>query len=232
MIIVVMIIVLIVLVGVYFCLNSNSSSDAMRFKEEYESLNGTVRESDGALYNDVNIGKDNVIKYISVKDAVNIIENSSGIIFLGASWCPWCREAAPVLLESAKNNKLDTVYYVDMDVARDTWEVIDGELVKTYDGEEGYSELLEVLDSILEDYVVVDDEGNQYDTYEKRVYIPLVVAVNDGKIVDSHLGTVNLNEGQTKHDKLTDSQHDSLLDIYDNMIENINSDYCSSDENC
>lgn len=232
-IITIMVVILIVLVGIYFLVSKgNDNGDALRFKEEYESLNGTVRESDGQLYNEVIINKDNPIKYVSVKEAVDIISNDSGIIYFGANWCPWCRNAVPVLLESAKKNNLDTIYYVNMDVARDTLEVKDGKAVKTYDGEEGYDELLKVMDSVLENYYITDENGEQYDTYEKRVYLPTVISFDNGEILDIHVATVSLNEGQTKYDKLTDSQHDELLDIYDNMIKSINSKSCRNDENC
>ena len=43
---------------------------------------------------------------------------------------------------------------------RDKYEVVDGKLVKTENGTEEYKKLLTLLDSILDDYVVEDENGN------------------------------------------------------------------------
>jgi len=197
-------------------------SDALRFKEDYEQLNGTIRQSDGALYNSVEIPSDNPIRYVSALEAVDIIQNQTGVIYLGANWCPWCRNAVEVLIEAAKDKGLDTIYYVDMDKLRNVWEVQDGKLVKTQQEQEGYYDLLKALDPILgEKTYSLTSKGKTYDTKEKRIYMPLVVFLKDGKILDTHSSTVSLNSDQTKYSKLTEEQHDELKKIYESLIEKI-----------
>lgn len=212
-------------------LGNKPSSDALKFKESYESLNNTVRESDGANYNNVSISKNNPIKYLNALEAVDVIKNKTGVIYFGANWCPWCRNAVPVLLEAAKKEKLEPVYYVDMDTIRNVWAIKDNKLVKTTIEGEGYYELLEALDSILGDstYTLKDSSGKIYDTKEKRIYMPLIITVNNGRILDKKVGTVNLSEEQTKYDKLTNEQHDELLETYRTMIKNMRNDVCSLD---
>lgn len=194
-------------------------SDAIKFKEEYEKLNGTIRESDGALYNNVSIDEKNPIKYIGAKEAVEIIKNRTGVIYFGASWCPWCRNAIQVLFDVAKKKNVDVIYYVDMDKVRNIYEVKDGKLVKTQKEQEGYYDLLEALDSILGDetYTLTSD-GQAYDTKEKRIYMPFIVGIKNGNIVANHVGTVNLDSEQTKYSPLTKEQYDELYEVYDNLF--------------
>lgn len=221
-----------------YLINRNLSSkrvDAVKFKEEYESLNNTVRESDGANYNNVKISENNPIKYISAKEAVNIIREKTGIIYFGANWCPWCRNAVEVLFDASKKSNIDTIYYVDMDDVRNIWEVNNGKLIKTQKEKEGYYELLSSLDEILmkDNYVITDKEGNKYDTGEKRIYMPLVISVKNGNIIKSHVGTVKLNENQTKYDKLSAKQYEELFYIYEEFMNDIkNNNYCSAMDNC
>ncbi len=219
--------VLAIFIVVLFAIYSlTGNEDALKFKKDYESLNNTIRSSDGAKYNDVDIPKKNPIKYISATEAVDIIKNKKGIIYFGANWCPWCRNAVEVLFKAAKQKKVDTIYYLDMDTAKNTWEIKDGKAVKTEQEKEGYYELLNLLSPILSDYVLKDENGLSYNTGEKRIYMPLVIAVNGGKITDSHRGTVTLNEGQTKYDKLTANQHDVLLKEYNTLIDTLNKTSC------
>jgi len=204
-------------------LKQPKETDALKFKQEYESLNDTIRESDGAKYNSVEISESNPIQYINAKDAVDIIKNKSGIIYFGANWCPWCRNAIEVLLEIAKEQNVKTIYYVDMDQVRNIWEIKEQKLVKTQNEGEGYYELLDSLNSILKNnYVLTDQDGKKYDTQEKRIGMPLIISVKDGKITKNHTGTVKLKENQTKYSKLDSEQWKELKQIYKEMIESIN----------
>lgn len=220
------ILIIILLLGVgyvykeYFTKEDNSK-DALRFKEEYEELNGTIRESDDAKYNSVKIPRHNPIKYITVKEAVEIIQKETGVIYFGANWCPWCRNAIEVLIDVAKQKKEKKIYYLDMDKVRNTWELVNGNLNKVTNEEEGYYDLLKALDSILGDqtYTLTDEFGNIHDTGEKRIYMPLIIGVKNGKILKNHTGTITLKEEQTKYDKLTKEQKQDLKKIYSELID-------------
>lgn len=220
------IVIILLLIGVGYLYTQyfkgeDNSSDALRIKEEYEELNDTIRETDDMKYNSVKIPRYNPIKYIDVKEAVDIIKNDTGVIYFGAAWCPWCRNSIEVLIKSAKEKRLKKVYYLDMDKVRNVWEINDGALNKKTVEQDGYYDLLNALDSILgeQTYTLTDQKGNVYDTGEKRVYMPLVIAVKNGKIMKNHTGTVTLSEGQTKYDKLTKSQEKELKKIYNELID-------------
>lgn len=207
-------------VGVYFFTREKPSEDALKFKEEYESLNGTIRESDGAKYNDIKIEKNNPIVYITTKEALEILDENQAIIYVGANWCPWCRNAIPVLFDIAESYKVDKIYYLNLDNEKSSYEVQDGEVVKTKDGSADYYKLLEKLSDRLEDYTLSKD-GKNYETGEKRIYIPHVIGVKNGKVVADHVGTVTLESNQTKYDAMNDSQRKELEKIYKDLFEEV-----------
>ncbi len=236
MIIILIAILVVIILGVVFILTRDkketSSSDALKFKEEYESLNGTKRESDGASYNDVNIYEDNPIKYVTISEALNILDSEKAVIYIGANWCPWCRNAVPVLIDTAKDYDVKKIYYLNLDEDKSNFEVQDGNLVKTREGTEDYYKLLDKLSDILSDYILKED-GKEYNTNEKRIYMPFVIGIKDGKVVDSHTGTVDLSEGQSKYDSLTSEQREELYNIYSNLFANVfGSNSCNEEEKC
>ncbi len=218
-------------VGIYYFRGNGATNnaDALKFKEEYESLNGTKRESDGALYNDIKIDKNNPIKYIDAKEAIEVLKSNQAIIYVGAEWCPWCRNAVPVLFEVAKKYKVDTIYYLNLDSEKSSFEVKDGELVEKVKGSDAYYSLLDVLKDRLSDYKITGEDGTVYDTKEKRIYMPYVIAIKNGHVVLDHVGTVDLDEEQTKYDTMTSAQHDELYSIYNEMFKKV---YENSENAC
>ncbi len=228
-IIVGVVLVVLVMLGVWhFTLKDNRESDALKFKNEYEALNGTTTSSNKARYNDVNVDEKNPIKYINCKEAIDVLDKEEAIIYVGAPWCPWCRNAVPVLFDVDKSYDNKTIYYLDLDEEKSTYEVKDEKLVKTKDGSSDYYKLLDKLSDRLRDYVLTKD-GKSYETGEKRIYMPYVIGVKDGKVVGDHTGTVTLNEEQTKYDSLTSEQYNELYETYSNMFQAV---YGKSNEVC
>ena len=149
-------------------------SDAVKFKKEYEELNDTIRQSDGAKYNNVSISENNPIK------------------------------------------------------------IVDGKAVKTKDGSKAYYELLEKLKDELTDYTLTGNKGKKLNTGEKRIYMPMVIAINDGKVVEKHVGTVELTKDQNKYSALTENQTKELYGIYNELFNKAFADnnYCTIDGEC
>lgn len=220
----------------YLKITSNTvSEDALKFKEEYESLNG-VEVYEGLKYSDIKISKDNPIKYSDYEELLDIIENKSGIIYLGFPGCPWCRSALPVLLDVAKDNEINTIYYLNILNERDSYVVEDGELVYQLDeegnekkGTKGYFKLLKALDKHLTDYVV-SFEGKEYKTGEKRIYAPTVIFVRNGKVLGLHVSTVESQK--SGFDKMTKEQTEELYGIYEDYILEMKNASCSKDDAC
>lgn len=200
---------------------NNEETDAMRFKKEYEALNETIRESDGAKYNNLEVEEDNPFIYIDAKEALDIIDNKDAIIYIGAPWCPWCRNAVPILIDVAKKLKIKEIYYLDLDDEKSIWEVEDGKAIKKVDGTKSYYKLLDKLGDRLRDYALTDDNGKTLKTGEKRIYIPYVIGAKRGRIVADKVGTVDLEDNQTKYDDLTDEQKEELSKIYQNIFNSV-----------
>ena len=108
-------------------------TDALKFEEEYESLTGEK-------YVKLDIPEDNPIVYADYDKLLEVIDNGTGIIYLGFPACPWCRSALPVLLDAAKENKVETIYYMNILNERDSYVVEDGKYIEIGDDETNFFE--------------------------------------------------------------------------------------------
>ncbi len=106
------------------------------------------------------VDEDNVFVYRSIEEIKKILEHGTGIVYLGFPECAWCSSYVVYLNEVAKEEDISKIYYCN---------ILNDRQNKTAD-------YLELVD-LLEDYLQYDDEGN------KRIYVPSVIAVRDGKIV-------------------------------------------------
>ena len=177
---------LILAMGVFFGIDYKNKkdyekTDAYKFKTEYESLNGKETGYNDNVYRSLNIAKDNKIIYSSAEEIVKKIDkNETFVVYFGFSKCPWCRSMIENLISVSKSYDQE-VYYVDVLEIRDKIEYKDGELKTTTEGDKNYMKLLDLMGDVLSDYKVTDSDGNEYDTNEKRIYAPNVVAVVQGK---------------------------------------------------
>ena len=220
---------LLIVVGLFLVAGCNKETDALKFKEEYESLTGE-------RYAEISIPEDNPMVYADYDKLLEVIDNGTGIIYLGFPGCPWCRKALPVLLDAAKENNVETIYYMNILNERDSYVVEDNKLVYAKDeegnekkGTEGYFKLLKALDKHLTDYTVVF-EDEEYETGEKRIYAPTVIFVRDGKVLGLHVSTVESHENPSE--ELTKKQYQELYDIYDEYIIDVKSGTCSIGTSC
>lgn len=181
------ILLILILIGVLLYHN-----DAIRFKISYEYMN-IVEYNNGKTIK-VDIPFDNRIQYIKGKQVIDTFQNKTGIIYLGYNSCPWCRNIIEPLIEVAKEEKIDTIYYVNI--------------------HDNLDEIKEDLFQILDDYLRIDEDTNQ-----KRLAVPDVYFVKNGKIEFHHIGTVD--SYKNPYEKMTISQKEELKEIYRNGIEAI-----------
>lgn len=133
-------------------------SDALKFKKEYQKVDD-----------------DNLFVYRNMEEIIKILENGTGIVYLGFPECPWCQAYVPYLNEVAKENGIQKIYYYN--ILNDRKEETDN-----------YKKVLE----LLLDYVEYDDEGN------KRIYAPTVIFVSSGKIIGMDSETAKDTKGYEK----------------------------------
>ena len=201
-------------------IDKQKKTDAIKFKETYEKLNDTVAYGN-LKYPNVTLNEENPFIYKTANEVVDILKNGTGIVYLGYPKCPWCRNAVNVLQYVSANE----IFYLDMTDMRDTYDIVDGNVTKTKDAPKEYYEMLEILNDILLNYEIEKD-GVKYQVGEKRIYVPLVVGVKEGKIVSYHMDTVTLDEGQTAFDLLTEKQQEDLKTIYDDIKAKVYDDIC------
>jgi len=106
------------------------------------------------------VGKNNVYKYRTIDEIIKILENGTGIVYLGFPECKWCQAYVPMLNEVAISRGLENIYYFN---------ILDDRKNNTKE----YKKIVELLD----EYLQYDNEG------EKRVYVPAVIAISKGEIV-------------------------------------------------
>lgn len=193
--------------------------DGARFKEEYESLNGEI--NNGKKIVDMKIDEDNLMKYSSFEEIMNVLNDGTGIIYFGFPECPWCRNSVPIIIEAAKKNEIGQIYYFDASKIRDVKELKNGKVITTKEGTKEYYKLLDKLKDVLDPYEGLEDESI------KRLYFPTMVFVMGGKVVATHTGTVESQKDPYK--KLTNKEEKELLKIYEEAIEKI---YGVCDESC
>lgn len=209
--ILVMIITLFMITGCE--VNKKEQTDGMKFKEEYTSLNGEKTES-GKTIRSLTISDDNPFIYQTAEEIAEKIENKeSFIVYFGFPKCPWCRSVLEELIKAAKDNEVETIYYVDVLDIRDTKEIQeDGSAVTTKEGTEGYNKLLEQIGNVLEEYMIEDTSAG-----EKRIYAPNIVAVSKGKAIQMETGISD--ELTDPYDKLTEEVKKYAYNKFDCLME-------------
>lgn len=194
MIIVTILAAIVLVLNIQKVITNNSQTDGIKFKEEYEKLNGKKNDQ-GKKYREITIDSKNKIVYKTTEEVLNLIDKKkSFVLYFGFDTCPWCRSVVPTLASISKELNQE-VYYIDVKDIRDTFELDDDnkpKLVKK--GSKDYSKLLEKLEPVLEDYTLTDSDNNEIKVGEKRIYAPSIVSVIDGKAKEL---TTGISDKQT-----------------------------------
>ena len=190
-------------------------SDALRFKQEHEQLNGQVTLDGSHEYAALEIPEDNCFVYAGIEDIVSLLTDGSGTIYFGFPECPWCRTLLPVLVEAVQATAYEgPIYYYNALTDRDARYLDEetGEIVVDHEGTENYTIIMELLGDYFWEYQGLNDPTI------KRLYFPTMVFVKGGEVQSVHIDTI---EGQESgYDPLTEEQHDALLNI---LMEGLNS---------
>lgn len=180
----------------YSCNNDSKESDnqnttipdSVKFSNEYSSLDAG-----------------NVFVYREIDEIISILDNGTGIVYLGFPECPWCQAYVPYLNDVAKENNLDKIYYFNI-------------LEDRKNNTDKYMEIV----NLLKFYLRYDEEG------KKRVYVPAVIAVKEGNIVGFDDETSYDTKGfKNPEDYWTKDEIQELKLKLTNMIKEVNINTCT-----
>ena len=205
-------------------------TDALKFKEEYENLNGETTES-GKRIREIKISEENPFVYISTSDLLEKINNKETfLVYFGYASCPWCRSAIPTLISALKDFNIEKIYYVNLYYIRDVLKVSEGKIITEKEGTSDYKKILERLDNVLDEYTLMDGE-KELKTGEKRIYAPSVVSIVKGKSTKLTLG---ISELQTDaYMDLSEEMIEESYSLFEDVIKEVSSsDTCEIGSNC
>ena len=136
---------------------------------------------------------------MTFEDAISFFENKeSGILYFGFTDCPWCQQAKPYLKKQAKSSDVK-VHYIQ---TRED----DEEHTRLYTDEQK-----ERILPYIKEYMEKDDEN------ELTLYVPLVLNVKNGIVVDGHMGTVNGHDATQR--KMNDDEKKELVKRYKKLFD-------------
>ena len=172
--------IILMIIGL-FVFTGCDNQNAIDFKKEYEDVNGKTLKDD-IKYRSLEIDKDNPYVKVSIDDIATKLKNKETFyLYVGDSLCPWCRSGLEKMIEVAKKENIETIYYVDFwddnhnEILRDLYEIENEDeegnvtFKKTRDAEKGYDVLLDNVSDYVQDYTIMKD-GKEYNVGVKRVY--------------------------------------------------------------
>ncbi|MBR3357600.1 MAG: thioredoxin family protein [Solobacterium sp.] len=179
-------------------------------EDEYAAGNVILKiketDMDGYRWLDDN---DPAFAQVSMTESFRILEEKgTALVLFSYDWCPWCNRAVPVLNKVLKENGIKGIYV-------DIYEPEIAELEK-----EARMEVIDKLYSLLDP--VLDHEKNpETGKIEPAMYVPLVIAVKDGEIVDHHTSLVSSFDLVDDDTVMTEEQNEELAGYYQRLIDKV-----------
>lgn len=209
-IVIVLVSIFTIVLGYKYLYNDENveNKDGIRFKEEYERLNGKINQNNNNTYSKLEIGENNV-KYSSYDDVIEILKSGTGVLFFGYPESELSRCVVPILLESIAESEIDTLYYINVKEDRDVLYADKNKAVVQKEGSKGYLNLVKSLDKILDEYILIGEDGTVIPSGRKRLEVPAIIYVKDGDIVGYNFGTVESHTNPYK--ELDERQKEELL---------------------
>jgi len=230
-------IILVLVIAASICLiifknDKKDNSSALAFKEEYEKVNGKI-----ARYNKphrtLNIPEDNPYVKVTPAEILKKIENKETFyLYVGDHLCPWCRSVIEQSIKSAKENGIDTIYYIDFwddennEILRDVYELVDDEIKQTHEATKEYKKMLDMCsDSLgLRNYEVEDKDGNMVEVNNKRFYGPSFFFIKEGKF--KTYTDARSSKQKSPLEELTKEIKEDMANNFDTLFLDICDDAC------
>lgn len=151
------------------------------------------------------LDKNNVYVYKSINEIINVLSNGTGIVYLGFPECPWCQRYVVYLNILAKEYNVKEIYYYNIKNARSN-------------NTKEYQKIVE----ILKDLLPYDDNGN------KKVFVPTVVFVKNGKVIALDDETSTISDGTTPDEYWNQERINLFNSKMDSYFKTYNAGVCTS----
>lgn len=195
-------------------------TDALKFKEEFESFNNQTTGNN--IYQTVSVPEDNAIVYAEIEEILALFEAETAIIYFGAPNDFSSRREIETLLNTANMVGIEKIYYLNITDIRDNKYLnSNNEIITDKDGTKEYYDLLDHLNQFLSPYEGLNDETI------KRLYFPTVVFIKEGKIIGCHTGIESSKTNPTT--TLSKDEEKELAMIYSTYMHDILGDVCNKD---
>lgn len=177
-----------------------NNKDALNFKSEYEDLN-EIKDEDGKhMYQTLDIDDDNLVVYLDYQEVIKFIDSGTGVLYFGRPACSWSRNLINTLLDFSWYNN-ENIYYHNIEEMRS-------------ENNEEYQELLEILDDYLPIDTVTQKEGSKkVDNKLKRITLPFMLFVKDGKVKEVYNGYQEPNLKNNNFNIIEEEFNDYLTSI-------------------
>ena len=134
---------------------------------------------------------------MSFEEAIAFFEDQqSGLLYFGFPNCPWCQEVVPLLHELASQANVP-VHYI---------QTRDDEGIRLYTDSQR-----DAIAPYLNGFIRNNAQG------EPTLYVPLVVAVENGQVIQGHQGSIS---GHNAHEEeLTSTQRQELQEELKKLVD-------------
>ncbi len=150
------------------------------------------------------ISEDNVFVYRSAPEIIDILENGSGVVYLGFPECQWCSAYVPILNEVAMEKGIEKIYYYNIGEARSN-------------NTAEYQRMVELLGENLD----FDEEG------QPRIFVPDVSFVLNGEILAHNNETATVSGGSPE-EYWTSERREELKKILGDYMTSVLPQYCTT----
>lgn len=151
------------------------------------------------------VDEDNVYVYKSINEIINVLSKGTGIVYLGFPECPWCQRYVVYLNNLAKEYNVKEIYYYNIKNARSN-------------NTKEYQKIVE----ILKDLLPYDDNGN------KKVFVPTVIFVKNGKVIALDNETSTISDGTTPDEYWNQERINLFNTKMDGYFKTYNAGVCTS----
>lgn len=163
--------------------------------KKFEDVDLEQKEIDKFISEYTLLEENHVFKIINIDEAINILNNKTGIIFFCNPGSNWCQHYAKILDDTAIENDIENIYYVDI---KDDRSINSNKYRKVV--------------TIMQDYLDSDDTGN------KRLSMPNLTFIKEGQIIANDNRTSLVSSDTTPEEYWT---RENILTFKNNIIESI-----------